>query len=342
MKRARVTLLLGAFAGLHAIVVAAGFVAPYDPATQHRDVPFAPPMPIRFVDGDGRFHLRPFVHGLVPRPGSFDQYDDDRTRRYPVRLFVRGPEYGFGGVARSSVHLFGVEAPGRIFLAGTDAYGRDLFSRILYGARISLLAGSAATFISLALALVLGGLAGGGSRWVDAIVMRAGELFLALPWLYVLLAVRGTLPLHLEPTHAFLLVVCVVGAIGWARPARLVRGIILSARERKYVLAARGFGASNLYVLRRHVLPQTWGVLLTQAALLVPHYIVAEVTLSFLGLGLGEPAPSWGTLLTALQQYHVLTSYWWMMLPAVLLAPVVLSYHLVAATLHERLKPVAL
>ena len=136
--------------------------------------------------------------------------------------------------------------------------------------------------------------------------MAGPELFLALPWLYLLLGARAALPLNLSPRDAFLAIVIVLGVIGWARPARLVRGVVLTAKEREYVIAARGFGASDVYLLRRHVLPQTRGLVLTQAALLIPHYILAEITMSFLGLGVNEPGTSWGAMLSRLQQYHVL------------------------------------
>jgi peptide/nickel transport system permease protein len=172
--------------------------------------------------------------------------------------------------------------------------------------------------------------------WLAAALWRRSELFLALPWLYLLFAVRAFLPLHVTPAQAFLLLVGVIGLVDWARPARLVRGVVLSAREREFVLAARSFGASDLYLIRRHIAPEALGVLLTQAALLVPQYVLAEVTLSFVGLGVSEPVPSWGNMLAALQQYHVLSSYWWMWLPGVALAPIFLCYHALADALHAR------
>ncbi len=172
--------------------------------------------------------------------------------------------------------------------------------------------------------------------------MRGGELFLALPWLYLLFAVRAALPLHVAEWQVFLLLVAVMGLIGWARPARLIRGVVLSAKERNFVLAARGFGASDAHVICRHVLPQTYVVVLTQMTLLIPQYILAEVTLSFLGLGVSEPIPSWGTLLASLQQYYVLSSFWWMFLPAILLIPVFLLYYAAADALQERLASVPL
>jgi peptide/nickel transport system permease protein len=325
-------------ASLHLAILFAGFLAPYEPTSQNRDFPFAPPTRLHFVDARGNLHLRPFVYQRLPRPDSSDEYMESRDREYPVHFFVSGFEYRIAGLVPSQTHLLGVEAPAQILLAGSDGYGRDQFSRILYGGQISLAAGMLATGISLLLGLWVGCVSGFYGGWIDESAMRFAELFLVLPWLYVLLAVRAFLPLHISPTQTFLLLVAVIGTIGWARPARLVRGVVLSAKSRKYVTASRGFGASNAYILRRHVLPHTYGILLTQAALLVPQYVVAEVTLSFLGLGLSEPMPSWGNLLANLQQYSVLASYWWMFAPALALVLVSLGYLALANAFHERLQ----
>ena len=255
---------------VHTAILFAAFVAPYDPAAQNRDFPFAPPTRIHFVDAQGHLHLRPFIYAWAVRPDAFNEYDEVRDKSYPVRFFIRGPEYKLAGLLRSRVHLFGTEGPAQIFLAGTDGYGRDQFSRILYGGQISLAAGLLATGISLSLGMLIGCVSGFYGRWIDESAMRLVELFLVLPWLYFLLAVRSFLPLHISPTQTFFLLVAVIGTIGWARPARLVRGIVLSAKSRNYVIASRGFGASDYYILRRHVLPHTYGILLTQAALLGP------------------------------------------------------------------------
>jgi peptide/nickel transport system permease protein len=140
----------------------------------------------------------------------------------------------------------------------------------------------------------------------------------------------------MPPAQTFLLLVSVIGVVDWARPARLARGIALSVRERDFVRAARSFGAGSLYLIRRHIAPETASVVLTQAALLVPQYVLAEVTLSFFGLGVAEPAASWGNMLGALQQYHVLVSYWWMWIPGVVLVPVFMAYHALADGLRAR------
>jgi peptide/nickel transport system permease protein len=168
--------------------------------------------------------------------------------------------------------------------------------------------------------------------------MATAELFLSLPWFYFLIGIRAFLPLQLSSVNIFLLIVCVMGVIGWARPARLVRGVVLSARSRNYVLAARGFGASNVYALRQHVVPETYGVLLTQAALLVPQYVAAEAVLSFFGLGIAEPVPTWGNMLTVLQQYSVLVSCHWLFAPACALTITSVMYWLIADTIRDWLQ----
>ncbi len=299
---------------IHLLVLGAGFVAPYDPAAQNRTLAFVPPMSVHVL------HWRPVVYGIRAQR---DTYREDPQRVYPIRFFVRGP------------HLFGVDEPGRIFLLGTDAFGRDQLSRIIYGGRISLAAGLLATVLTLALGVFLGSLAGLYGGWCDAALMRLAELFLALPWLYLLLAVRAFLPLSLSPGGTFLLLVSVIGVVGWARPARLIRGIVLSAKEREYVYAARGFGASDVHLLTHHILPQARSTILTQASLLIPQYILAEVTLSFLGLGAGEPAASWGSMLAPLRHTAVLSTSWWMALPALVLLSVVWCYYRLARVAGE-------
>jgi peptide/nickel transport system permease protein len=332
--RIRTVVLIFALVGLHLALLLAGFLSPYDPAVQDRDLPYAPPTRLHFVDASG-FHIRPFVRAWTP---AIDGYQEDLEHPYTVRMFVKGVSYRLAGVYETDIHLFGVNEPGKILLLGTDAYGRDELSRILSGGQISVAAGLAATFITVAAASAIGLIAGFYGGWIDESLMGSAELFLSLPWLYFLLGVRAFLPLHLSPTRTFLLLVCVIGLIGWASPARLVRGLILSARNRNYVLAAGGFGASDFYVVRRHILPAAFGVLLTQAALLVPQYIAAEVTLSFLGLGVNEPVASWGNMLSTQQQYSVLVSYTWLLAPACALVVTSVIYAMLAEAIRHWLK----
>jgi peptide/nickel transport system permease protein len=326
-----------ALALIHTAVLGARFLVPCDPTQQNRDFPFAPPMRLHFVDAQGKFHLRPFAYALVYHPESSAAvpYEEDRSQLLPLRFFVTSKAIARELTPPTAVRLFGVDAPHRLFLLGTDDYGRDQLSRLLYGGQVSLFAGLLAAALSLGLGVLLGSISGYFAAWLDHLIMRGSELFMALPWIYLLFAVRAFLPLHLGARQSFFLLVGVIGLTGWARPARLVRGIILSAKHRDYVSAARGFGASNLYILRRHVLPEAFGVVLTQAAVLIPQYILAEVTFSFLGLGVSEPTPSWGNMLANLQKLYVLESYWWMFAAGLALIPVFLLYYILADVLQQ-------
>lgn len=323
-KRAVWPWLLGA---IHLAALGAPLLAPYDPTAQFREQALAPPTLPRIVDwesdAEGVWHL-PFVYPLVAAQDEYGAYHLDRSRIAPLGLFVRDES--------GRLRLFGVRDAGvpdgtRVFLLGTDAFGRDVFSRLLYGARLSLFTGLAAALAAVTLGLLLGALAGYFGGATDALVMRAVELGMALPWLYLLLAVRAVLPLRIDPQKAFVLLLLLVGVLSWPRPARLVRGVVLAEREAPYVLASRGFGAGPLAILRRHLLPAAWPVAKVQYLLLVPQCIVAEVTLSFFGLGVVEPAPSLGNLLAPLQNLGLAGGRPWLLAPAALLAVVVFGYH---------------
>jgi peptide/nickel transport system permease protein len=312
-------------AAVYLVVLSARFVAPYDPTTQHRERPLAPPTSVHFVSRDGHIHLRPFVYA----DGA-----DGQTREQPVRFFTRSS--GEGAADRASLRLFTVDPPADIFLFGTDSLGRDQFSRLLYGGRISLGAGLLAAALALSVGLLFGCVAGFFGGWIDTAVMGASDVFMALPWLYLLLAIRAALPLDVDPTRALLSIVIVIGVAGWARPARLVRGVVLSVRTRDFVAAAAASGASPARVLRSHVAPEAFSVALTQASILIPQYTLAEITLSFFGVGIGEPTPSWGTMIGAMLRQELSVAHWWLAAPAAALVGVSLLYHATADALHRR------
>ncbi len=228
--------------------------------------------------------------------------------------------------------------PPRLALLGTDRYGRDQLSRLLYGARISLGAGLLAGLLAVGVGLILGLVAGFYGGWVDAVLMRAVDLFLALPWFYLLLAVRAFLPLDLGPHATVGVLVLLLGGLGWAQPARLIRGVTLSAKERDYLLAAQGFGASDFHLLRHHLLPEALGVALTQLLLRIPRFVLAEATLSFLGLGVAEPTPSWGNMLSALASIPMLLNATWLAFPAFMLMVTILSYHRLATAWQGQMR----
>lgn len=325
MRRSRqkaIWLPLGFLLVVHLGVLGAEWIAPYGPGDQHRTLPLAPPTRVHFFDAEGRFHPRPFVYRAVARPGRLNEYVEDRGETFPLRFFGR--------------RLVGVDDDAHVFLAGTDRLGRDLFSRLLYGGRTSLGAGLLAGLVAVGLGLVVGTAAGYAGGRLDALLMRFGELVTAFPALFLLVGVRAALPLALDAGLSFLVTVMVLGLLAWVPPARLVRGIVLSAKERDFVLAARGFGASGPYLLRRHVLWETWPAVSTHLALVVPGLVLAEVTLSFLGLGVAEPGTSWGLLLADLENYEILLSHGWMSLPAVALTGVIIGYHRLAHVLRRR------
>jgi len=206
-----------------------------------------------------------------------------------------------------------LQPPTHLFLFGSDEYGRDLFSRFLYGGRSALLAGLSAALAAVLMGFAAGALAGFYGGWLDAALMRISEMFLALPWMYLLLAIRALLPLRVGEAGSLAITVSVAALSGWPGPARLVRGIFLAAKQRPYISVARYLGATNAYIITRHILPEVRPLLWTQAATLLPQFMLVNVTLSFLGLGEGEPHATWGGMLASLRHFSVLEAhigYW--------------------------------
>ncbi|HEY3381197.1 MAG TPA: ABC transporter permease [Vicinamibacterales bacterium] len=323
-----------ALLALHALVLFADPLAPDAPDRQHRDLALAPPTRLHFVDTAGRWHLRPLVYPFWMDPASRAPREDP-SRAMPLQLWSRGAPYRLGGLVGWDRHLLGVDEPARLFLLGTDRYGRDLLSRLVIGARPTLYAGLMATVIALGLGIVIGTVAGYHGGWLDGVLMWLTDACLSLPWFYLLLALRSLLPLDLSPVRTFLLTAGLVGAVGWARPARLIRAVVLSERDGDHVLAARSCGATAFRVLARHVMPQAIGVAVTQAALLAPRYVLAEITLSFLGLGVAEPTASWGTLTAGMIPPGLVLSHWWLAAPLGAIVAVVALYDRAARDIEK-------
>lgn len=329
--RWRLRLGCGLLVVFYIVTLFADFLSPYDYRAQSRNEPAAPPTPIRFRDAEGAFHLRPFIYARRLADPLTRRYEEDTSKAYPLGLLVSGSGYRLLGILPTNRHAFGVseataEAP-RLYLLGADALGRDRFSRLLIASRFSLLVAPLATLLAGALGVLLGCLAGYGGRWLDALLMRAVDVMMALPTLILILAARAAFPLELPPLRAGILLVTIFTAVGWAEIARLARGEVLALRQRDFVLAARSLGLSQMRILARHILPNMARPLIVQLTLLLPTLLLAETALSYLGVGVQEPEPSWGTLLAAASDLPLLQSQ-----PLVLLAPALAIFLFVLAT----------
>ncbi|MDM7924345.1 MAG: ABC transporter permease, partial [Pyrinomonadaceae bacterium] len=282
------------------IAILADFIAPYDYAAQQRTQPSAPASRIRFTDDSGSFSLRPFFYPQRLTDPLFLIYEEDRSRPVPLTLFARGDGYRFLGLMETNVHLFGPsDAEARFNLLGTDSLGRDRFSRLVQGIRFSLIVAPLGVLLASFIGVFIGTISGYAARWLDTAMMGIADAILSLPTLVLMLAARAAFPLELPPATAGFLLVTIFAAFGWAEMARLTRSLVRSLREREFVLAARSIGLSPARILFRHILPNAAGPIMTQATIMLPTFLLAEVSLSFLGVGLQEPVPSLGNMLAA-------------------------------------------
>ena len=329
-----VTLLI-----LYTLALLGQFVAPYSQEMMDRDRFYHPPMRLHWIH-DGHFHPRPFVYPTALVDPSRFRYQEDRSRIVPLKFFTAGAPYRLLGLLPMRRHLFGVDPPAYVHLLGTDGPGRDLLSRVLYGGQVSLTVGLVGIAISFSLGLLLGGVSGYFGGWVDNTIMRATELLLTIPGLYLLIALRAVFPVDLPSQQVYLAIVVILAFIGWAALARIIRGMVLSIRRQEYVAAAEALGMSRLRIIGRHILPNTLSFVIVAATISIPGYILGEVVLSFIGLGVQEPAASWGNMLAQARSIRVLTSFHWMLfVPGMAIFITVLAFNFFGDGLRDALDP---
>jgi peptide/nickel transport system permease protein len=314
-------------------------IAPYPAAKRHGDHLYAPPQGIHFFH-NGEFK-GPFVY---PYAFKFNmetfkrEYRIDETKPQPIRFFCSGDRYDYFGF-ELSFHFVCPPEDGTMFLLGTDKLGRDLFSRIVYGARISLTVGIVGIAISFIIGLSLGGLAGYLGGWVDAVVQRSIEILRSLPELPLWLALSAAVPPHWSPLTVFMAITVILGFLDWPGLARAVRSKLLALREEDFVRAAEMMGASKSRIIGRHLVPNFMSHLIASATLSIPSMILGETALSFLGLGLRPPITSWGVLLNDAQSLASVNLYPWLLWPMVPVIVVILAFNFVGDGLRDAADP---
>lgn len=340
-------------------VIAADFVAPYDPYASQPNGSLLPPTQVYWQNPQGQW-ISPVIYPTTQGPVSLETGDRqlivDQQQPSPLRLFVQGSTYNlfqlqlplppkfdpveiFPGIP-CNWHLFGTLGPAKFNLLGTDEQGRDQFSRLVFGGRISLSIGLIGIAISFPLGMLVGGISGYFGGWTDSILMRLVEVLMTIPTIYLLVALAAVLPPGLSSTQRFLLIVLITSFVSWASLARVIRGQVLSIKEREFVQAAKSMGAKPLYIITRHVLPQTASFVIISATLSVPSFIVAESVLSLIGLGIQPPDPSWGNLLSLATNASILVLQPWLIWPpAILIVITVLAFNLLGDGLRDALDP---
>lgn len=321
---------------LYAAAVFADFISPYSYQNEARDFSYAEPTLIRIVDREGRWQ-RPFIYGMTMTFNEYRQriYKINPGEKYPIRFFVRGDAYKLLGFIPASRHLFGVDAPGRIYVWGGDSRGRDLFSRLLYGGRISLSIGLIGVLISFSIGLLVGGIAGYYGGIVDDILMRVCEMFMMIPGFYLLLALRAVVPPEFNSVQVYFAIIVILSFIGWASLARIIRGMCLSLKEREFVLAAKAMGMSDGAIILKHILPHTLSYSIIAITLSIPGYILAESSLSLIGLGIQDPYASWGNLLAEAMSIVQIKFAPWITLPGLFIFVTVMCFNVVGDALRD-------
>ena len=342
-KRHRVAYFCMIFLVLfYLLAVFAEFFAPYGPFKRYTDYLYAPPTPIHFVDENGVFHPGPFVYKIDSELdlNTYQRaYVEDTSEKYYLRFFTKGQPYRLLGFIETDIHLFGVDGPSVFFPSGTDSLGRDLFSRMLLGARTSLFVGLMGLAVGFALGLFFGGLSGYYGGGIDMLIQRLIEFLQSLPTLPLWIALAALVPPEWTQIQVYFGISLVLATVGWTGLARVVRGKLISLREEDYVLAAKLSGLSELAIITRHLLPGFLSYLIVHLTLAIPQMILGETALSFLGLGIQPPAVSLGTLLQDSQNVQTVTINPWLLLPGGLVVIIVIAFNFLGDGLRDAADP---
>jgi peptide/nickel transport system permease protein len=340
-KRHRLAVVCGAvLLAMYLSIIVSEILAPYDLHSRHTNFIHAPPQSIHLFH-EGRFR-GPFVYEYgfeLDMENLRRVYTDNPDEIQKLRFFCSGDSYEWLGLIPGSFHIVCPAEDGTLFLLGTDRLGRDVLSRIIYGARISLTVGLIGIAISFAIGIVLGGFAGYYGGWVDSVVQRLIEIIRSFPALPLWMALSAALPVTWSPIGVFLGITVILGLVDWTGLARAVRSKLLALREEDFATAAVLMGARPARVIGRHLLPNFMSHLIASATLSIPSMILGETALSFLGLGLRPPVTSWGVLLTEAQNINAVALYPWLILPVVPVIIVVLAFNFLGDGLRDAADP---
>jgi len=341
LRRHRIAVLSGAILlVMYVSILFCEFLAPYGLDTRNTDFIFTPPQVVR-IFYHGRL-VAPFVYGLDYRleMSNLERvYTPNPERREPVRFFCRGEEYRLWGLFAADLHLVCPARGGQLFLAGTDRLGRDLLSRMIYGARLSLTVGLLGVAVSFTLGILIGGIAGYYGGWTDILIQRGIEVIQSFPHLPLWMALSAILPVSWSPILVYIGITLILGMIEWTHLARAVRSKLLALREEDFCTAAVLMGAKPARIIGRHLLPSFMSHLIASATLMIPGMILGETALSFLGLGLRPPMTSWGVLLNEAQNINVVALYPWLMLPVASVIITVLAFNFFGDGLRDAADP---
>ena len=338
-KFARIALIILGI--IYLALFLADFIAPYTKDFSDRTMAYVPPSKIFTIDETG--HLsKPYTYNYIRdfNPQTLEiEYNLDRSKKHYIKFFTQGQPYKFLGLIPMKRHLMTTDSEGRLFLLGTDINGRDVFSRILFGGRISMTIGFLALFVLFPIGLLYGGISGYFGGKVDMLMMRFAEAVMSIPSFYLLIILASILPSGMTSTQRFLLIVIILALIGWAGFARVVRGMVLSIKNQEYIQAAQSIGASKMRIIIKHILPQTTSFVIVAMTLSIPSYILSESGLSFLGLGIQQPDASWGNMLKEAQEFTNILYRPWLLTPGFLIFVSVLAFNLIGDTIRDVLDP---